>query len=1003
MNKALKKYVGWLMPLLIVSVLIACPTGDTVVPDAPTNVETAPGNTEVTVSWTAPSGTGGADITDYTVYWGTEAAVTTDTTTKKSTGNGSVTSLTITGLTNGTMYYFIVTATNSAGESVATTAVSATPTPFVPDAPTDVETAPGNTEVTVSWTAPSDTGGADITDYTVYWGTEAAVTTDTTTKKSTGNGSVTSLTITGLTNGTMYYFIVTATNSIGESVASTEVSATPTPFVPDAPTDVETAPGNTEVTVSWTAPSGTGGVVITDYTVYWGTEAAVTTDTTTKKSTGNGSVTSLTITGLTNGTMYYFIVTATNSIGESVASTAVSATPATVAPDAPTDVATAPGNTEVTVSWTAPSDTGGADITDYTVYWDTVAAVTTDTTTKKSTGNGSVTSLTITGLTNGLSYYFIVTATNSIGESVASTAVSATPATVPEVPTDVETAPGNTEVTVSWTAPSDTGGADITDYTVYWGTEATVTVAPDTNKKSTGTADTSLTITGLTNGTMYYFIVTATNSAGESVATTAVSATPATVAPDAPTDVATSPGNTEVTVSWTAPSDTGGADITDYTVYWDTEAAVTTDTTTKKSTGNGSVTSLTITGLTNGLSYYFIVTATNSIGESVATTAVSATPATVPEAPTAVAAVSGPGAGEVTVTWTAPSDTGGADITDYTVYWDTKAIVTVAPDTNKKSTGNADTSLLVDGLINGLSYYFIVTATNSAGESLGSSDEATVERLGYALAEGGTFKMGSPDDDKVAHEDEKPQHDVTVSPFYISKYETTHAEYIEFLNSAEVAADGSKDGVRLINMYDDTIAVENIGGKFRFKEDVTIFPTSDTPVAHVTWYGAVEYANWLSNQAGLTPVYTINGTSVTPSWDANGYRLPTEAEWEYAARGGASSEGYTYAGSNNADDVGWHEDNNEGSTHPVGQKKDNELGLYDMSGNVLEWCWDWHGVYSSVNQPDPAGPSTGARRVLRGGSWRYGIGGLRPAYRGDTLPGFSSDYYGFRLARPAVL
>ncbi len=470
-----------------------------------------------------------------------------------------------------------------------------------------------------------------------------------------------------------------------------------------------------------------------------------------------------------------------------------------------------------------------------------------------------------------------------------------------------------------------------------------------------------------------------------------------TVVPDAPTNVETAPGNTKVTVSWTAPSGTGGADITDYTVYWGTEAAVTTDTTTKKSTGNGSVTSLTITGLTNGTMYYFIVTATNSAGESVATTAVSATPKPVPDAPTAVAAVSGPGAGEVTVTWTAPADTGGTDITDYTVYWGTKATVTVAPDTNKKSTGTADTSLKVDGLINGLSYYFIVTATNSAEESLGSSDEATVERLGYALAEGGTFKMGSPDDDKVAYEDEKPQHDVTVSRFYISKYETTHAEYIEFLNSAEVAADGRKDGIELIDMADITIAVENIGGEFRFKDGVTRFPTSDTPVANVTWYGAVEYANWLSNQAGLTPVYTITGTDVTASWEANGYRLPTEAEWEYAARGGALSEGYTYAGSNNADNVAWYTDNSGDSTHPVGQKEDNELELYDMGGNVWEWCWDWYGSYLPESQTNPNGPSSGSDRVLRGGSWGSSAGNLRSANRYNDSPGNSDYSLGFRL------
>ncbi len=367
----------------------------------------------------------------------------------------------------------------------------------------------------------------------------------------------------------------------------------------------------------------------------------------------------------------------------------------------------------------------------------------------------------------------------------------------------------------------------------------------------------------------------------------------------------------------------------------------------------------------------------------------------VPDAPTDVAAVSGPGAREVTVTWTAPSDTGGADITDYTVYWDTKATVTVAPDTNKKSTGTAETSLIVDGLINGLSYYFIVTATNSVGESLGSIGEATVERLGYALAEGGTFKMGSPDNEGETNE--KPQHDVTVSTFYISKYETTNAEYIEFLNSAEVEAHGSKDGVELIDMDDDTIAVENIGGEFRFKDGVTQFPTSDTPVANVTWYGAVEYANWLSNQAGLTPVYTITGTDVTASWEANGYRLPTEAEWEYAARGGALSEGYTYAGSNNADNVAWYTDNSGGSTHPVGQKEDNELELYDMGGNVWEWCWDWYGSYLPESQTNPNGPSSGSSRVGRGGSWDLDARFLHSAHRYIINPGASIGRVGFRL------
>ena len=119
------------------------------------------------------------------------------------------------------------------------------------------------------------------------------------------------------------------------------------------------------------------------------------------------------------------------------------------------------------------------------------------------------------------------------------------------------------------------------------------------------------------------------------------------------------------------------------------------------------------------------------------------------------------------------------------------------------------------------------------------------------------------------------------------------------------------------------------------------------PVILLNWYDAVKYCNWLSEQEGFTPVYEINGTNVSWNQSARGYRLPTEAEWEYAARGGSQSQGYKYAGSNDVDEVAWYWINAEYTSHPVKGKKANELGLYDMSGNVLEWCWDWYGGYSS--------------------------------------------------------
>ena len=230
---------------------------------------------------------------------------------------------------------------------------------------------------------------------------------------------------------------------------------------------------------------------------------------------------------------------------------------------------------------------------------------------------------------------------------------------------------------------------------------------------------------------------------------------------------------------------------------------------------------------------------------------------------------------------------------------------------------------------------------------------------GYVGVEGGRFQMGSTDGDR----DEKPVHSVTVGSFYMKATEVTQKEWKEVMGT----------------------------NPSRFKGD-------NRPVENVNWFDAVKYCNALSKKEGRTPVYRINGSSVTANWSADGYRLPTEAEWEYAARGGKNSRGYKYSGSNSVGGVGWYNVNSGSKTHPVGQKQANELGLYDMSGNVWEWCWDWYGDYSSGSQRDPSGPPSGSLRVTRGGSWDYVGRRLRSAYRRGHSPGDSSGILGFRLA-----
>jgi formylglycine-generating enzyme required for sulfatase activity len=237
---------------------------------------------------------------------------------------------------------------------------------------------------------------------------------------------------------------------------------------------------------------------------------------------------------------------------------------------------------------------------------------------------------------------------------------------------------------------------------------------------------------------------------------------------------------------------------------------------------------------------------------------------------------------------------------------------------------------------------------------------------GFVLVEGGTFTMGSPSNEPDRDSDEGPQHQVTVKSFYMGKYEVTQREWREVMGN----------------------------NPSNFKGD-------NLPVEQVSWFEVIEYCNKRSVKERLTPCYRGSGNSITCDWSANGYRLPTEAEWEYAAKGGNKNFlTYLYAGSNSAGAVAWYDGNSGNTTHPVGTKAPNDLGIYDLSGNVWEWCWDWKGDYGSGAQTGPAGPSSGSDRVLRGGSWYNDARFLRSSLRGNNVPSRRNSIIGFRLVRP---
>ncbi len=253
------------------------------------------------------------------------------------------------------------------------------------------------------------------------------------------------------------------------------------------------------------------------------------------------------------------------------------------------------------------------------------------------------------------------------------------------------------------------------------------------------------------------------------------------------------------------------------------------------------------------------------------------------------------------------------------------------------------------------------------------------------LVAGGDYKMGREKYDNEEEADGLPIHDVKVDSFYMSTMETTAWQFNLFVKAN--------------------------------RRDILIWGgIGNEPVNNVSWYDALFYLNWLSKKMELQLVYdldmnitdpnTLDSLNVDwqkiPNWNALGYRLPTEAEWEYAARGGLRWEDqFIYSGGNNLDILGWYHENSENKTHPAGSKIANQLGLYDMSGGLWEWCWDWYGGNYYEDSPIdlPKGPQTGEFRILRGGSWYSNDYYCQSKFRSGNVPALRYFYNGFRCAK----
>jgi formylglycine-generating enzyme required for sulfatase activity len=316
-------------------------------------------------------------------------------------------------------------------------------------------------------------------------------------------------------------------------------------------------------------------------------------------------------------------------------------------------------------------------------------------------------------------------------------------------------------------------------------------------------------------------------------------------------------------------------------------------------------------------------------------------------------------------------------------------VSSVKPKQKNESSGFERVASILGVLIGLVVFAYVVSLLapqnlkQSDKSSSTKSKEGTVPFPEMVAVPGGTFEMGDVMGDQERNDEQV--HSVTLSDFKIGKTEVTFEEYDRFCGATQ-----------------------------RAKPDDEGWGRGQYPVINVSWYDAIAYCNWLSEQHGLQVVYSGTGNTINANWEANGYRLPTEAEWEYAARGGGKKVRFGNGKDVAVEDVReinfyvLKEKNNNPflaglrrATHVASLNSPNTLGLHDMSGNVWEWCWDWYAgdYYTKSSKANPTGPTTGEARVLRGGSWSDLLDFCRSAYRNNNSPDYRNSNVGLRLVR----
>jgi formylglycine-generating enzyme required for sulfatase activity len=887
---------------------------------------------------------GGDPVTERGVVWNTGGTPTlSDNKIAIGTGTGSFSTV-LDSLTANTTYYVRAYATNSLGTVYGSEQSFVTEVDLPELTTADLESFPDGS-LFGGGTVLSDGGGMILSRGLVWSTSSGPDLADNFTVNGSGTGTFYGI-INGLLPGTTYYIRAYATNSAGTGFGN-EVSFTTSITLPEVETDLENIIlAERSATVFGNVLSDGGSAVSSRGMVYGLSPSPDITGP--KEEQGGEGIGHLDVQlyDLSPGATYYVRAYATNNAGTGYGEE-LSFTMPVLVPSVNLIKITSTGTTTAVADGRLITN-GGEIVTELGFVWST--APNPDFSDQITVGQGDEGFFfaDLTNLLPGTRYYIRAYATNSAGTGYSEEQILDVPAQKPTLTTTAITNITGISATSGGKISSD-GGSGITAKGVVWSTSSGPELDDNSTNTGSGAGSFVSTLTGLSTFTTYYVRAYATNSAGTGYGQER-SFTTAAGLPTVTTGAISELTSSIASVSGEVVSD-GGASVTLRGVVWSTTPLPDlSDFSAKAGSGTG-IFSAQLSNLDPGTTYYVRAYAKNSSGTAYGSELTFTTAIAFPEVLTV--GVTSVGVNRATVSGRVVSNGGGA-LSGSGVVWSTSPAPDLEDSIMDRGTAMGDFELMPADLTANTTYYVRAWATNEAGTAYGSQlTFTTLTELNLEMVKvvGGTFTMGcTGEQGSDCSTNEFPAHQVTLKDYFIGKYEITENDWIRVMGSLPTTA--------------------SVCGT--------------CPVTYVTWRNVQSFVAKLNEETGMN------------------YRLLTEAEWEYAARGGVSRTGKKYAGSDDVDVVAWHSGSGVPYVQPVGQKAANELGLYDMSGNVWEWCSDYYGDYSAGSATNPTGPATGEARVLRGGAWSYPATRARVSSRGSGLqgsgPGFPNGFTGFRLA-----